>query len=283
MASRKPAKARKPDRRVCVEFDRLELLQLLSTGTGVHHSLGAVIAPSVVRPRVQQPAKIVDPHVSINNFMAAMLGSEIQPIQQVVETRSTSQHSKLVDSVLGDAFVHTTLSDQDTYTLLTSSGMGSLIGLSQVSDTATYVVPTSSILLLGQPTSQVLIPSSGGLPGFIVSVPTTNLRPLSDGQVAVLVPLSLIPVNAPPPTSVSALTGSLADVFATSGALIVSALNTGLPLHAPNAPPTVPGLRLARLLAHERSYPLGRVHRLLRMFRIAVNRGLFNLGSDQLS
>jgi hypothetical protein len=266
-----------------LEFDRLERLQLLSSGTGVHHSLGAVIAPSVVQPRVQVPAQIVDPHVSINNYMAGLLGSEIQPIQQVVETQNTSQHSKLVDSVLGNAFVHLTLGDQDTYTLLNSSGMSSLIGFSQVTDTATYVVPASSILLPGTVTSQVLIPSSGGLPGFIVSVPTTNIRPLSDGQVAVLVPLNLIPTIAPPPTSVSALTGSLADVFASSGALIVSALNTGLPLHAPNAPATVPGLRLARLLAHERSYPLGSVHYLLHLFRIAINRGLFSLGSDQLS
>src|SRR4051812_42641315 len=179
MASRKPDRARKPDRRVCLEFDRLELLQLLSSGTGVHHSLGAVIAPSLVPPRVQQPAQIVDPHISINNYMSGLLGSEIQPIQQVVETRNTSQHSKLVDSVLGDAFVHSTLSDQDTYTLLNSSGMASLIGLSQVADTATYVVPGSSILL-GNPASQVLIPSSGGLPGFVVTVPTSNLRPLSD-------------------------------------------------------------------------------------------------------
>src|SRR3954451_6748007 len=144
MASRKPAKAHKPDRRVCLEFDRLELLQLLSTGTGVHHSLGAVIAPSVVPPRVQMPAQIVNPHVSINNYMAGLLGSEIQPIQQVVEFQNTSQHSKLVDSVLSNAFVHSTLSDGDTYTLLNSSGMGSLIGLSQVADTATYVVPASS-------------------------------------------------------------------------------------------------------------------------------------------
>src|SRR5205814_1732421 len=155
MASRKPERVHKPDRRVCLQFDRLELLQLLSAGTGVHHSLGAVIAPSVVPPRVQQPGQIVDPHVSINNYMSAFL------------------------------------------------------------------------------------------------------RPLPDGLVAVLVPLNLIPPNAPPPTSVASLTGAFANVFASSGALIVSALNSGLPLHAPNAPATVPGLRLARLLAHERSYPLG--------------------------
>jgi hypothetical protein len=110
----------------------------------------------------------------------------------------------LVDRVLGDPFVHAVLSDQDTYTLLNSPGMASLIGFS-------------------------------------------------------------------------------ADVYATAGQLIVNALKTGLPLRAPNASSTAPGLRLARVLAHNRTYPLGSTHLFLRMFRIAVDRGLFDLGSTQLA
>ena len=90
MASRKRERAGKPDRRVCLQFDRLEHLQLLSVGSGVHHSLGSFIAPSVTLPRTSQPLQIVDPHVAINNYEATILGAEIQPIQQVVENQNTS-------------------------------------------------------------------------------------------------------------------------------------------------------------------------------------------------
>jgi len=289
MAGRKRERAGKPDRRVCLQFDRLENLQLLSTGSGVHHSLGSFIAPSVTLPRISQPVQIVDPHVAINNYEAGILGAEIQPIQQVVENQNTSQHSKLVDQVLGDAFVHATLSDQDTYTLLNSTGMGALIGVSQVQSspssstgTVTYVLPSSSVSV-GDPNRIVSVPASGGIPGFVAVVPTTNIRILSTEFDSVQIPQSSIPANAPPPTNVSLLTGSLADVFAVTGPLIVSALQTGLPLHAPNAPPTVPGLRLARVLAHDRNLPLGSTHQFLRMFRVAVERGVFTLNSTQLA
>ncbi len=242
MAGRKRRRAGKRDRRVCLQFDRLENLQLLSAGSGVHHSLGSFIAPSVTLPRISQPVKIVDPHVAINNYEAGILGAEIQPIQQVVENQNTSQHSTLVEDVLGDAFVHATLSDQDTYTLLNSSGMAALIGVTQIqagqsstTGTVTYILPESSIVSYSIPDSIVSVPSSGGLSGFIAVVPTTNIRTLNSGYISVAIPQSEIPVNAPPPTNVSLLTGSLADVFAATGPLIVSALQTGLPLRAQRA------------------------------------------------
>ncbi len=290
MAGRKRQRAGKRDRRVCLQFDRLENLQLLSAGSGVHHSLGSFIAPSVTLPRISQPVLIIDPHVAINNYEAGILGAEIQPIQQVVENQNTSQHSNLVDEVLGDAFVHATLSDQDTYTLLNSSGMAALIGVTQIqasqsssTGTVTYVLPESSIVTFSTPDSIVSVPSSGGLPGFIAVVPTSNIRTLSSGYISVAIPQSEIPANAPPPTNVSLLTGSLADVFANTGPVIVSALQTGLPLRAPNAPATVPGLRLARVLAHDRNLPLRSTHQFLRMFHVAIERGVFTLDSTQLA
>jgi hypothetical protein len=271
---------------VPLQFDLLERRELLSAGS-VHHSLGSFIAPSVIRPRVSQPPTIVDPHVAINTYEAGILGAEIQPIQQVVENQNTSQHSTLVDRVLGDLFMHAVLSDQDTYTLLNSAGMGALIGVSQTNQstttgTVTYVLPQSSITI-GDPTSTVVVPSSGNLPGFIVQVPTTNIRVLSSGLVSVQIPQTSIPPNAPPPTSSSQLTGSLADVFAGTGSLILSALQTGLPLPAPNAPLSVPGLRLAKVATHDNSLPRSSTHFFLRMFRVAVERGVFNLSSNQLS
>jgi hypothetical protein len=106
---------------------------------------------------------------------------------------------------------------------------------------------------------------------------------LSSGLIAVQIPQSSIPLNAPPPTITTQFTGTFANVFAATGPLIVSALQTGLPLHAPNAPFTVPGLRLERVLAHDSNLPLASTHLFLRSFRIAVSRGVFNLNSTQLS
>jgi hypothetical protein len=286
MPGESPRARRKPTRRVPLQFDLLERLELL-TGGSVHHSLGSFIAPSVIQPRVSQPPTILDPHVAINTYEAGILGGEIQPIQQVVENQNTSQHSTLVDRVLGNLFMHAVLSDQDTYTLLNSPGMSALIGVSQTnqnssSSTVTYVLPQSAVTI-GDPTSTVVVPSSGNLPGFIAQVPTTNIRVLNSGQVSVQIPQASIPANAPPPTSSSQLTGALADVFAATGSLIVSALQTGLPLRAPNAPFSVPGLRLAKVLTHDHNFPSGSTHFFLRMFRVAVERGVFNLSSGQVS
>jgi hypothetical protein len=230
----------------------------------------------------------VDPHILINTYMASILGAQLQPIQQAVENQNTSTRSDLVDGVLGNPFVHATLGVKDSYTLLNSPGMSALIGFSQQqtgqnsSSTVTYVVPQTSILAVDGATSTVSIPSSNNLAGFIVVVPTANLRLLSTGDIAVQVPQNLIPPNAPPPTSTAQLTGALADAFSVIGPLISSALQTSLPLLAPNAPRSVPGLRLARLVAHNHSYPLGSTHFLLRMLRVAVDRGLYNLGATQL-
>jgi hypothetical protein len=263
-----------------LEFDVLERIQLLSTGTGVHHTLGTFIAPSVVVPRVFQPVPIVDPHVAINNYLTSILGPSIQPIQQVVENQNTSQHSSLVDRVLSDPFTHGTLSDQDTYTLLTSPGMSALIGFSQAPDTVTYIVPPTAIISVIDSTATVAIPSSGGLQGFVVDVPTSDLRTLPSGLIAVLVPTSEVPPNAPPPSTISPLTGAFADVFSSQGPLINSALNSGLPIRAPNAPRTVPGLRLSRGPSLHRHLPPSSAQ-FLRMFHVAVDRGVFNLGPIQ--
>jgi hypothetical protein len=280
----------KPGRRISLEFDHLEILCMLSSSTGLHHPISPYIQASSVRPRVSQPVQAVDPHVAINNYMAALLGAEIQPIQQVVETQSTAQRSTLIQRVLSNNFVHTTLSDQDTFTLLNSPGMSSLIGFnsaqasqSAATSTVTYVVPQSAILSIGDPDSIVSVPPSGNLPGFIATVPTSGIRILSTGFVSVQIPQSEVPANSPPPSNLTELTGALANVFAETGPVIVSALQTGLPLKSPNAPASVPGLRLAHVALSNPYYPLTSTHFFLRMLRIAVNRGVFNLGSAQLA
>src|SRR5262249_30428965 len=71
--------------------------------------------------------------------------------------------------------------------------------------------------------------------------------------------------------------------FAETGPVIVSALQTGLPVKSPNAPFTVPGLRLAHIALNNPYYPLNSTRFFLRMFRIAVNRGVLNLDSAQLA
>ena len=73
-------------------------------------------------------------------------------------------------------------------------------------------------------------------------------------------------------------TARFADVFAATGPLIVSALQTGLPIRAPNAPRSVPGLRLARTLSLHRNLGAGSATSFLRMFRVAADRGI--IGHD---
>jgi hypothetical protein len=290
MAGRTSARNERRDRRIRLAFESLEMVQLLSASAGLHHSISPYIQASTVRPRVFQPVQAVDPHVAINNYMAALLGAEIQPIQQVVETQSTAQRSTLIERVLSNNFVHTTLSDQDTYTLLNSPGMSSLIGFNSAqasqsiaTSTVTYVVPQSAILSIAEPDSIVSVPPSGNLPGFVATVPTSGIRILSTGFVSVQIPQSEVPANAPPPSNLTELTGALANVFAETGPVIVSALQTGLPVKAPNAPYSVPGLRLAHVALSNPYYPLTSTHYFLRMLRIAVSRGVFNLGSTQLA
>jgi hypothetical protein len=273
-----------------LEYDRLETLQLLSSASALHHSISPFITASTVRPRVSVPVQIVDPHVAVNTYMASLLGSEIQPIQQVVETQDTAQRSTLIDSVLGNDFVHTTLSDQDTFTLLTSPAMSSLIGFSQsqasqstATATVTYVLPQSAIISLGDPNSVVAVPASGNLPGFVATVPNSNIRILGTGLISVQIPQSEVPANAPPPSNLEQLTGALANVFSATGPIIVSALQTGLPVRAPNAPLSVPGLRLVHVVPNNPYYPLASTRFFLATLRIAVNRGVFNLDSTQLN
>jgi hypothetical protein len=234
--------------------------------------------------------QFVDPHVAVNNYLTSLLGPEIQPIQQVVETQDVAQRSTLVDRVLSNDLVHTTLSDSDTFTLLNSPGMSSLIGFSQsqssqssTASTVTYVLPQSAIISLGDPNSVVAVPSNGNLAGFVATVPNSNIRILSTGFISVQIPQSQIPANAPPPSNLNQLTGALANVFAATGPIIVSALQTGLPVRAPNAPRSVPGLRLAHVVLTSPNYPLSSTHFFLSMLRIAVNRGVFNLDSTQLN
>jgi hypothetical protein len=186
--------------------------------------------------------------------------------------------------VLSNEFIHTTFSDQDTFTLLNSPAMGSLIGFTtqaSASSTVTYVLPPSSLLTIGDLVSIVAVPSSGNLPGFVATVPTTNIRTLTTGFISVQIPQSQIPANAPPPTNLSELTGALSNSFAATGSVIVSALQTGAPVRAPNAPFSVPGLRLAHVALNNSYYPLSSTRYFLRMFHIAVNRGVFNLDANQ--
>jgi hypothetical protein len=166
--------------------------------------------------------------------------------------------------------------------------MSSLIGFSQTqasqsstSGSVTYVLPPTSLVSVSSPDSIVAVPSSGNLPGFVAVVPTTNIRTLSTGFISVQIPQSQIPANAPPPTNQSELTGALANVFAATGSVIVSALQTGAPVRAPNAPQSVPGLRLAHTALNNPYYPLSNTRFFLRMFRVAVNRGVFSLDANQ--
>ncbi len=282
MPDRRPRRRPRPARRLVPRIDGLDARQLLSAGV-VLHSLGPFLATGVVRPRVSGPAETVNAHASVNDLLAGLLGpDELLSVQSRVEARGTSTLSVLTDQVLGQPFIHSVLSDGDTYTLLTSPAVQALIGFQAVgtdqqdNDTVTYTLEPSNVTIQGD-TSLVQVPASGGLAGFFAVVPTVNLRTLNSGLVEVQVPRDLIPSNAPQPMMETLPTGVLGDVFAATGPLLAESLRTSAPLRAPNAPLTVPGLRLVGNLTRSRNFSPAALRPFLRMFRIAVDRNLLAL------
>jgi hypothetical protein len=283
MSSHDPRyRSRRLASRLSPRVEPLEARELLAVSV-LRHSIGPFVAGATVGPRVNLPAPKVDAHTAINAYLAGVLGPSIQDIQSQAQARDVAARSFLAERVLTTNFFNGVLSDLDTYTLLNSAAMGALIGFNQVSngqqtaDSVSYVISATDILSVTADTSIVQIPASGSASGFIASVPTSGLRTLPDGSFSVLVPLDQIPPDAPVPQTTTTTTGSLSQVFSNTGDNLEAALSSGSPLRAPNAPRTVPGLRLIRLLGHSPIFPGAARPAFLRMLRIAVQRNLFDL------
>ena len=75
--------------------------------------------------------------------------------------------------------------------------------------------------------------------------------------------------------------GPFASVYPATAPVVVDALKTASSRPAPNAPRSVPGLRLPSALVHNHNFPSGQSRVFLREFHTAVDRGVFTLSPDQ--
>jgi hypothetical protein len=136
-------------------------------------------------------------------------------------------------------------------------------------------------------TSIVQILPSGGAAGFFATVPTANVRIASEGPPvtgSVLVPESSIPSGFPMPTASSISIGTFASTYSTTGPILLQILNAGVTGVSPNAPSSVPGLRLAPyLLSHDPFPTQSAAKTLSKALRLAVQRNVFALDSTQSS
>jgi hypothetical protein len=256
------------------------------------HTLGPYIAPATITPRVTQPSAEQSVRIAINNYLAAILGeTQLKPIQAQVLAQKTGTRVQLTERILQQPFVQTLFGTRDTYTLLNSAAMGELIGVNVISDrlqtdnTVRYLLPdASAILAFGSASATVQIPPNDGVDGFIAEVPLANLRKRSDGLYTVDVPRDRLPANAPTPVTINVVTGALQQTFQETGPILSSALLTGQHTPTPNAPRTVPGLRLARFLGTNAAFPAAAAQRrMLRQLRIAVSREVYTPDSRQIA
>ena len=290
MVGRNPRQGPRPTWRMGPWFECLDARELLAAG-GLGHSLGPYLAPAAIGPRISGTATTVDGHDAVNQYLSGILGrASIQSVQDQINQHSTSSRSLLMEKILKQPFVHAVLSDQDTYTLLNSQAMRQLIGFTQMGSTQQagstvqqYTLPEASISLITPDTYAVTVPASGKLSGFSATVPIASVRFLNNGFVTAAIPQSAIPPNAPQPQIVDITTGALQGVYEATGPLLVQALLTGIHRQTPNAPQTVPGLRLARFLTSNHVLPTTATHTFLHLFRVAVARNVFVPTSGQMT
>lgn len=268
-------------------LEQLETRVLLAARV---HTVGPIIAPAVVNPRVNHPPIQQTVQAAINNYLAAVLGEDsLLPIQRKVHAQQAGERTVLAQRVLQQPFVDSLFGNRDTYTLLNSPAVGELIGVQVVSDTLVtdatvrYLLPdANAILSLDASTATVQIPPNGDVDGFIAEVPIANVRLRADGVYVADVPRDQIPANAPAPLTINVVTGQLQATYQETGPILSNALLTGAHRRTPNTPRSVPGLRLSRLLGRNGAFPFGAVQRrMVRQLRVAVTRDVMDPTNSQ--
>jgi hypothetical protein len=288
----------------------------------------------------------VNSHLAIPAFLGTVLGDGLDRIQAFNQSRVSPHQNMLVDTALGQRFVHGILADGTTYDILQSPAFNSLIGSERVSGraptgqgaqdsvtaaaaaaalatanpasftaTPTTTTPTTTpttttptittpgtatateqlvafsvpqqatVVSIGTEVALIQVNPVGEIPGFFTQVPATNIRVLDPGPPltgSVLVPISALPPGFPIPASTSIPVGTYASTYSSTAALLAQMINAGTPQVAPNAPNTVPGLRLVPYLQQNRLFPGAREQALFqRILRLAVQRKVFNLSAFQ--
>jgi hypothetical protein len=105
----------RPARRMELRVERLDLR--VNPGA-VGPPLGPYLAGATSLPRTTTASVTVDPHIAINNFLSAQLGSQVNGVQQQAEVQNAAENSLVTNQVVSQPFIHAVLGAQDTYTLL---------------------------------------------------------------------------------------------------------------------------------------------------------------------
>jgi hypothetical protein len=321
MSGRKSARGTLALRRLSPIVELLDRRELMSVG-GLSNSLGSYVVPSQAGPKITQSAKVVNPHTSIENLLSTVLGPGLSQVQAASPSLGNSPQAVLKQTVLNQSYVHSILSDSDVYSLFGSTALTSLVGSEQVSgmtsstttETSTSTTPSTSttsttpttttttttvplvafsipaeatIQSIGEVTSIVQVNPSGGAAGFFATVPTANVRISSETPTvtgSVLIPQTSIPSGFPTPTASTVSIGTFASTYVSTAPILDQILNAGIKQVAPNAPNSVPGLRLAPYLLHNNPFPTQSAAKALsKVLRLAVQRNVFSLDNAQNS
>ncbi|MFO0960814.1 MAG: hypothetical protein U0800_25820 [Isosphaeraceae bacterium] len=289
MSGRTPDGGPRRSRSIMPGVECLDGRILLSGGAAAapaDDGLGPYVnAASAVPSRLATHTRFVAPRTALNDYLTNLIDLDINAFRRQSAVRGVTAHSALAAEIYENPFVRSVLSNRDTYSLLGSPAVSDILNYTSgasatATDTVSYRLDPANVTL-GTETSLVQVPPQGGFAGFFATVPTRNIRQLDNGLYQVAIPTAQVPDNAPPATQVTAAQTPLSQTFSSTGGLINAAIQTGNVREAPNAPSTVPGLRLMNAFANNNYFPNTQYRNIRKLFRLALERGLFTLGSSQ--
>jgi hypothetical protein len=317
MPGRKPVRMTWATRRLTPLVELLDRRELLTAG-GLTKSLGSYVVPSPTGPPVTQVPKVVNPHVSIEQLLSTILGPGLSQVEAASPSLGNSPQAVLKQTVLNQSYVHSILSNQAVYTLFGSPALSSLLGSLQTSGMTSSTAPATTtattnsagattsvttsapnplvafsipdqatIQSTGDTTSVIQVNPLDGAAGFVATVPNANLRITSQGPPlvgSVLIPQTDLPSGFPIPTTSVISIGTFSPTYVSTASLLDQILNAGVKSASPNAPNSVPGLRLAPYLLHHDPFPSGNPSKdFARALALAVQRNVFTLDSAQMT
>lgn len=290
MSGRTSDSGRRRSRSIMPGVECLDGRVLMTGGAVAAPAADASIGPYInagaaVPSRLASHTRFVAPRTALNDYLGNLIDLDVNAFRRQTAIRGVTAHSSLAAEIYENPFIRSVLSNRDTYSLLGSPAVADVMnytsgGSATLTDTVSYRLDPANVAL-GTDTSLVRVPPQGGFAGFFATIPTRNIRLLDNGQYQVAIPIAMVPDNAPPATQVSAAENPLSESFTSTGALINAAIQTGNAREAPNAPTSVPGLRLMRAFANNNYFPNSQYRNLRKMFRLSLERGLFTLNSAQ--
>jgi hypothetical protein len=316
MPGRESVRAAWTTRRLSPLVERLDRRELLTAG-GLTKSLGAYVVPSPSGPTTVPASKVVNPHASIEQLLSTILGPGLAQVEAASPSLGNSPQAVLKQTVLNQSYVHSILSNESVYALFGSSALSSLLGSVQVSGMTSTDAPATSttstnangttsvttsapdplvafsipsqatVQSTGDSTSVIQVNPLDGVAGFVVTVPNANLRISSEGPPitgTVSIPESSLPTGFPVPSTSVISIGTFSPTYVATAPLLDQILNAGVKAASPNAPSSVPGLRLAPFLLHHDPFPSQAASKsFAKTLSLAVQRNVFTLDSAQMT